>query len=137
MRMSDWSSDVCSSDLRAMLETLYSTGIRRMELINLTLTDIDADRGTLMVRQGKGKKDRMIPIGERALAWIEKYRDDVRPELAVGQDDGTLFLTTLGEAFVPNRMTQLVRNYVDAADIGKRGSCHLLDRKSTRLNSSH
>src|SRR3546814_4959738 len=126
MRISDWSSDVCSSDL-----------IRRMELINLTLTDIDADRGTLMVRQGKGKKDRMIPIGERALAWIEKYRDDVRPELAVGQDDGTLFLTTLGEAFVPNRMTQLVRNYVDAADIGKRGSCHLLDRKSTRLNSSH
>jgi len=110
---------------RAMLEVLYSTGIRRMELINLTLTDIDADRGTLMVRQGKGRKDRMIPIGERALAWISKSRDDVRPELAIGQDDGTLFLTTLGAAFVPNRMTQLVRNYVDAADIGKSGSCHL------------
>src|SRR3546814_5591310 len=61
---------------RALLETLYSTGIRRMELINLTLTDIDADRGTLMVRHVKGKKDRMIPIGERALAWIEKNRDD-------------------------------------------------------------
>src|SRR3546814_5226997 len=42
---------------RALLETLYSTGIRRMELINLTLTDIDADRGALMVRQGKGKKE--------------------------------------------------------------------------------
>lgn len=110
---------------RAMLETFYSTGIRRMELINLGVTDIDEDRGTLMVRQGKGKKDRMIPIGDRALAWIGKYRDDVRPDLACGQDDGTLFLTTLGEAFVPNRMTQLVRNYVDAADIGKRGSCHL------------
>lgn len=67
----------------------------------------------------------MIPIGDRALAWIGKYRDDVRPELAVGQDDGTLFLTTLGEAFVPNRMTQLVRDYVNAADIGKSGSCHL------------
>src|SRR3546814_7587916 len=79
-----------------------------------------------MVRQGKGKKDRMIPIGERALAWNEKYRDDVRPELAVGQDDGTLILSTLGEAFVPNRMTQLVRNYVDAADIGTRGSCQLV-----------
>jgi len=110
---------------RAMLEVLYSTGIRRMELINLTLTDIDADRGTLMVRQGKGRKDRMIPIGERALAWIGKYRDDVRPAFACGQDDGTLFLTTLGEAFMPNRMTQLVRNYVGAADIGKSGSCHL------------
>lgn len=111
---------------RAILETFYSTGIRRMELINLGLTDIDAERGTLMVRQGKGKKDRMIPIGSRALAWIGKYTDDVRPELACGLDEGTLFLTTLGEPFVPNRMTQLVRNYVEAADLGKRGSCHLL-----------
>lgn len=49
----------------------------------------------------------------------------MRAGFACGQDDGTLFLTTLGEAFVPNRMTQLVRDYVDAADIGKRGSCHL------------
>ncbi|CAM5272185.1 Integrase/recombinase XerD OS=Sphingobium scionense OX=1404341 GN=GGQ90_004438 PE=4 SV=1 [Sphingobium scionense] len=110
---------------RAMLETFYSTGIRRMELIGLHLADIDADRGTLMVRQGKGRKDRMIPIGERALAWIGKYRDDVRHTFACGVDDGTLFLTTLGEAFVPNRMTQLVRDYVNAAAIGKSGSCHL------------
>lgn len=118
---------------RAMLETLYSTGIRRMELINLHLHDIDAERGTLMVRQGKGKKDRMIPIGVRALAWIDKYRDDVRPDLACGTDDGTLFLTTLGEAFVPNRMTQLVRNYVDGAGIGKRGSCHLFRHSMATL----
>ena len=110
---------------RAVMETLYSTGIRRMELINLHVHDIDAERGTLMVRQGKGKKDRMIPIGVRALAWIGKYRDDVRPDLASGADDGTLFLTTLGESFAPNRLTQLVRNYVDAADTGKKGACHL------------
>ena len=57
----------------------YSTGMRRMELIGLHLTDIDPERGTVMIRQGKGRKDRMIPIGERALAWIGKYRDDVRP----------------------------------------------------------
>jgi integrase/recombinase XerD len=110
---------------RAMLETLYSTGMRRLELIGLKLADIDIERGTVMVRQGKGRKDRMIPIGERALAWIEKYRDDVRPELATGADDGTLFLSNLGEPFSPNRLTQLVRDYVDAAKIGKRGSCHL------------
>ena len=111
---------------RAILETFYSTGIRRMELVNLHLTDIDADRGTLLVRQGKGKKDRMIPIGARALQWIDKYREDVRPDFAYGEDDGTLFLTTAGEAFAANRMTQLVRNYVAAADTGKTGSCHLL-----------
>lgn len=110
---------------RAMLEVLYSTGIRRMELINLTLTDIDADRGTLLVRQGKGRKDRMIPIGERALHWVQRYREEVRPDFACGADDGTLFLTTLGEAFAAGRMTQLVRGYVTAADTGKTGSCHL------------
>lgn len=110
---------------RAILETLYSTGIRRMELINLKLFDIDPDRGTVMVRQGKGRKDRMIPIGERALKWIEKYQSDVRPELSTPNDEGTLFLTHLSEAFTPNRLTQMVRDYIDAADIGKRGSCHL------------
>ena len=110
---------------RAMLEVFYSTGMRRMELIGLHIHDIDAERGTVMVRQGKGKKDRMIPIGARAIAWVEKYRDDVRPELATGADEGTLFLSHLGEAFGPNRLTQLVRDIIQAADIGKTGSCHL------------
>ena len=110
---------------RAMLETLYSTGMRRMELIGLNQFDIDHERGTLMVRQGKGRKDRMIPIGERALAWIRKYRDEARPQVAMAGDDGTLFLTQLGEAFTPNRLTQLVRDIIDAARIDKRGSCHL------------
>lgn len=110
---------------RAILEVLYSTGIRRMEVINLRLYDVDVDRGTLMVRQGKGKKDRMVPIGDRALAWIDRYLIDVRPRLIVDPNDVTLFLTHLGEAFTTNRLTQMVRQYVDAADIGKRGSCHL------------
>lgn len=101
------------------MEVLCSTGIRRMELINLHATDTDAERGTLMVRQGKGKKDRMIPIGTRALAWVARYREDVRPDLACGTDDGTLFLTTLGESFAPNPLTQLVRRHVDTVDTGK------------------
>ena len=74
---------------------------------------------------GKGKKDRMIPIGERALAWIDKYLNEVRPALVLEPDDGTLFLTTYNEAFTKNRLTQLVRDYVNAADIGKKGACHL------------
>jgi len=110
---------------RVMLEVFYSTGMRRMELMNLQVFDIDAERGTVMIRQGKGRRDRMVPIGERAIAWVEKYRDDVRPELATGADEGTLFLTHLGEGFTPNRLTQLVREYVQAAQIGKTGSCHL------------
>jgi integrase/recombinase XerD len=110
---------------RAMLETFYSTGMRRMELMGLHVFDIDADRGVIMIRQGKGKKDRVVPVGERALEWIAKYRDDVRPELAIGCDDGTLFLTAQGEAFTPNRLTQLVRDHVNAAKTGKVGACHL------------
>jgi len=110
---------------RAMMETLYSTGMRRSELVYLKRHDVDAERGTVMIREGKGRKDRLIPIGERALAWIDKYRQDVRPELATGADDATLFLSHLGQAFAPIRLTQLVRDYIDAAKIGKRGSCHL------------
>ena len=110
---------------RAILETFYSTGVRRFELIRLRLYDLDVARGTLMVRQGKGKKDRMIPIGDRATAWVDKYLVEVRPTLAFEPDDGTIFLTNEGEPFTPNRLTQLVRTYVDRADIGKRGACHL------------
>ncbi len=110
---------------RAILETFYSTGMRRMELVSLKLYDVDAERGTVMVRCGKGKKDRMIPIGDRALAWIEKYLGDVRPSLVVEPDDGALFLTSRGEAFSGMWMSSLVREYVEAANIGKKGACHL------------
>jgi integrase/recombinase XerD len=57
-----------------------------MEFINLTVFDLDQDRGTLMVRQGKGKKDRMVPIGERAVTWIGKYLDAARPQLVLPPD---------------------------------------------------
>jgi integrase/recombinase XerD len=111
---------------RAILETLYSTGIRRMEIINLSLYDVDYDRGTIMVREGKGQKDRMVPIGERALAWIERYVHEVRPLLESGDTEGhTLFLTDRGKPFRDDEMTAQVRQYVDAADLGKRGACHL------------
>jgi integrase/recombinase XerD len=110
---------------RAILETLYSTGIRRSELVNLGLYDIQADAGTLMVRLGKGRKDRVVPIGERALGWIEKYLVEVRPHLVVEPDDGALFVSHLGHAFTPHHLTDIVRDYIAKAAIGKTGSCHL------------
>lgn len=110
---------------RAILETLYSTGLRRMEIAHLKLYDLDAQRGTLMVRQGKGKKDRMAPIGERAVAWVQRYLEEARPSLMTTPDDGTLFLSNLGQAFEVNRLTEIVRDYVAAAEIGKTGACHL------------
>jgi integrase/recombinase XerD len=110
---------------RAVLETLYSTGMRRRELIGLAICDLDRERGTVMIRQGKGRKDRMVPIGERALAWIGKYLVDGRPHLAVEPDEGILFLTSLGEALSPNRLSNLVGAHVRASGIEKSGACHL------------
>jgi integrase/recombinase XerD len=110
---------------RAIIETLYSTGIRRAELINLTLYDVDLKNGTLMVREGKGKKDRMLPIGRRACQWMGRYLEEIRPGLAVEPDDGTLFLHETGEPLKKNRLTDLVKKYIQAAGITKPGACHL------------
>jgi integrase/recombinase XerD len=110
---------------RAILETFYSTGMRRLEMVGLGVFDVDTDRGTVMIRQGKGQRDRVIPIGERALEWIAKYRDDVRPELVAGTDPGTLFLTHYGETFTAGRMSDMVSHYLTVSKLGKLGSCHL------------
>jgi integrase/recombinase XerD len=110
---------------RAVLEVFYSCGLRRMELIGLMLGDLDAERGLVLVREGKGRKDRMVPIGERALGWTEKYLDEVRPRLLRSLAEQSVFLTSRGRAFRPNRLSELVRGYVAAAGIGKQGSCHL------------
>lgn len=110
---------------RAMLETLYSTGIRRAELCRLQLVDLDRERGTLFIHQGKGQKDRVVPIGERAMAWIEHYQHEVRPQLSLHLHNSTLFLTYQGQAFSPDGFSHLVRHYVNQAAIGKTGGCHL------------
>ena len=110
---------------RAILETFYSTAMRRMELARLKVYDSDIERGTVTIRQGKGKRDRTIPIGERALAWIGKYTAEARTELATGADDGTLFLNDMGEPYERRQLTALVRRYLIASDIGKVGGCHL------------
>jgi len=111
---------------RAILETFYSTGMRRAELAGLKVWNLDAERGTVMIRQGKGKKDRLIPIGDRALLWIARYRDRVRSGLVVGRDEGILFLGLMGEAVDLDDLSDLVRECVQQAHIKKPGSCHLL-----------
>jgi site-specific recombinase XerD len=91
------------------IELLYSTGVRRMEVIALKLYDLSFDRGVLLVRQGKGKKDRYVPIGERAIAWVQKYINEARPQLVSEPDDMTLFLTASGEPFSRDHMTSNVK----------------------------
>jgi len=111
--------------MRAMLETLYSTGIRRMELAGLKVHDVDTERGALMVRLGKGAKDRLVPIGERACAWVDRYVREVRSELLAGADDYALFLDDDGLPFDPGRLGDLVKTHLLAAGVTVPGACHL------------
>jgi integrase/recombinase XerD len=110
---------------RAMLELLYSSGLRRMELLHLKLYDVDQKHGLVTVRQGKGKRDRVVPIGDRALAWLDMYLNTFRPEIVKQPDDGIVFLTSNGAPFTPNHLSWLARQYVKAAGIGKGGACHI------------
>lgn len=111
---------------RAILETFYSTGMRRKEVAQLKIHDLDVARGTVMVREGKGLKDRVVPIGKRALAWIETYLTSVRPRIQIEPDEGYLFLMGDGRPFrAASALTEMVRRYVKQADIGKVGGCHV------------
>jgi integrase/recombinase XerD len=110
---------------RAILETLYSTGIRRMELCNLKNPDLNLEEGFVMVREGKNNKDRVVPIGERAIAWLDKYLWESRPLLAPDPDYGMVFLTKDGKPIKPKHLTWITNKYVKMSGSGKTGSCHI------------
>jgi len=110
---------------RAILELLYSTGIRRMELVRLDIRDVLLEQDSLIVRGGKGGRDRMLPAGRRACAWIERYLRDAREDFASNNMDETLFLTAYGEPFLKNRLGDLVKGYLVGAEIAARGACHM------------
>ena len=109
---------------RAMLEVFYSTGLRRAELCVLELSSLNAARRTLTVRHGKGKKDRVVPVGARALYWVNRYLSEARPRLCLDAREPTLFLTGFGGGFNPQVVSRLVCAVLKK--IGAKGSCHLL-----------
>lgn len=117
---------------RAMLEALYSTGMRRAELTSLRTDAVDLNRGTVFIRQGKGNKDRVVPIGERACRWIERYVFEVRPALIDVEDDGVLFLAKHGEGMQAKQLSVIVRGAIAAANLERfqdthpNAACHLL-----------
>ncbi|MCP3884392.1 MAG: tyrosine-type recombinase/integrase, partial [Propionibacteriaceae bacterium] len=119
---------------RAILETFYSTGIRASELAHLQLYDLDADRKILIIRQGKGKKDRVVPIGDRAIRWLQKYMTDVRPTLMEqSEPHPTLFVTRDGVPIQRSLLALIVKRYMRKAGIKKPGSCHLLRHTAATL----
>lgn len=118
---------------RAILEVLYSTGIRRMELVGLDCPDLDPERGIVFVREGKGKKDRVVPIGERAIRWTLRYLDHVRPRLleraaqraVQGRSTRALFLSARGTRLRATKLTERLHRYLVRAGIDKPGSVHI------------
>ena len=110
---------------RAMLETLYSTGMRRGELLALTLDDIQRESGVVRINCGKGSRDRVVPVGARALAWIERYLQEVRPRWIQPTSGPHLFLTNRGTRLSANQASQVAKRHIDNAQVGKKGSCHI------------
>lgn len=110
---------------RAILETFYSTGMRRFELTALCVSDIDFDRETVMIKKGKGRKARVIPIGDRALKWIEKYMKDARPKFEGENTGDLLFLSSKQRPLCNRRVSELVTHYLKKAKLKKTGSTHV------------
>ena len=82
---------------RAIMEVLYATGMRRMEIAHLQISDIDIDQCLVLIREGKGRKT-ASSLGERALYWVQTYLDQSRPQLGWNQQEHTLFLSRGGAA---------------------------------------
>lgn len=110
---------------RALLETLYATGLRRMELAGTAIYDADLARGILWVRHGKGGRERVVPLGARAVAWLDKYLVEARPEL-LANDTTALFLNDYGEGVHADYISGKVKRYMAFAGVDKIGSAHLL-----------
>ena len=110
---------------RALIEVMYSTGLRRAELIALRLREVDTHAGVVFVREGKGRKDRVVPIGERALAWLARYRDEVRPQWLRAAEPA-LWLRPDGTALTTRQLTERMHKLIAEAGIDKPGACHIL-----------
>jgi len=104
---------------RTILEILYSSGIRKEEVNNLTLNDVDYHDGFLRIIEGKGKKDRIVPIGRIACRYLENYIKSVRPELIKDPYNNHLFLSLRGNKLSKNMVWELVKKYTKKARIRK------------------
>jgi len=110
---------------RAMLETLYATGLRVSELIALKLHAVNLQAGVVRVL-GKGAKERLVPLGEEAVHWIERYVDEARASLKGRREPDALFITARGAAMARQAFWHLIRRYGARAIPDKRLSPHVL-----------
>ena len=110
---------------RAMLETLYATGLRVTELVELKLLEINMQVGVVRII-GKGNKERLVPLGQEALQWIEKYLQESRADLLKQKTCDAVFVTARGAAMSRQAFWYLIKRYAQQANIEHELSPHTL-----------
>lgn len=118
---------------RAICETFFATGMRRMELAHLDLSSLNFSAGMLLIQRGKGNRDRMIPIANRACVWIARYLAEARPEFASHQSGSALFIDGRGLRFRGHQLSRMVGQYFQASGLRRRGACHLFRHAAATL----
>jgi integrase/recombinase XerD len=110
---------------RAMLEVLYASGLRVSELVRLKLSEVSTDQGIVRVF-GKGAKERLVPLGEEALAWLARYVAEARPGLLKGRSSEFVFVTARGAPMTRQAFWHLLKRRAAHALPGKALSPHTL-----------
>jgi len=110
---------------RAMLETLYATGLRVSELVSLPLQGLNLEMGVVRV-MGKGAKERLVPLGEEAVDWLKQYLADVRAGLLGGKTSSAVFVTKRGDAMTRQAFWYLIKRYAARACLTHTLSPHTL-----------
>ncbi len=110
---------------RAMLELLYATGLRVSELVRLNLTGLNLHQGVVRV-SGKGGRERIVPLGEEAAHWLERYLVRSRPQLLAGRSSPALFVTRRGGPMTRQAFWYLIKRHARRAGIGPDLSPHTL-----------
>lgn len=111
---------------RAMLETLYATGLRVSELVSLNCFNLALNEGFVRVVEGKGGKDRIVPLGEEAIYWLQRYFDKGRSELLKGRLNDAVFISRLGSSMSRQAFWQLVKKHAKQQQIEVPLSPHVL-----------
>lgn len=110
---------------RTMLELIYATGLRVSELVNLKLGQINYQQGVVRV-MGKGSKERLVPLGESALDWLQRYLRDARPQLLATGHGDALFPSPRGGSLSRQAFWYAIKRYATVAGISKSISPHSL-----------
>lgn len=110
---------------KTMLEMLYATGLRVSELVNLTLDQVSLRQGVVRIT-GKGNKERLVPVGEEAMSWLENYLTDTRKTILGTRQCPYIFVTARGENMTRQAFWHIIKRHALKAGISKSLSPHTL-----------